>query len=908
MKHRALRSKTVIAAGIGIAGLFLAAPKLHSQAAAPPRALAASGEFSRLEISTKVEGAKNPADFENEAYGKSFRVGAEGLPEGTYTVEIDVAETYFHSAGQRTMRIASGATVLVDKFDIFAVSGGFARAYTIRGTVTHAADSIGGPLTLSFEGLIENATFNVIRILDASGKVVAAVRAGDLVSQIDGAAAQIPTVMDPVIYTDPNKPRDARIDDLIRRMSLQEKVGQLMNNAPAISRLDVPAYNYWNEALHGVARAGNATVFPQAIGMAATWDPALIHRIGDAIATEARAKFEDAGKQDKHGLYRGLTFWAPNINIFRDPRWGRGQETYGEDPYLTSRTAVGFITGMQGDNPNYLKTVACAKHFAVHSGPEAGRASFNVAPAPRDLYETYLPQFQAAVEEAHVGSVMASYNAIDSVPDSANHWLLTELLRKKWKFTGHVVSDCGAVSHITDAHHYAASKMEGDAQAIRAGLDLECGQSFKSLAQAVAHGLLSEKEIDTALHRVLLARFQLGLFDPADRTPYAHMPMSEVESAAHLALARKTVRESVVLLKNEGVLPLDKNKLKKIAVIGMNADVPLNGNYNGTPSHPVTILQGIREAVGPSVSVEWKRGAPLAEKPTADGERTPDYLQSGADDLQQAVDLAKGADVVLYVGGLNAQLEGEESRVELPGFFHGDRTAIELPAAQTRLLRALQATGKPVVFVSCTGSAVAIPWEAAHLPAIIEAWYPGGEGGRGVADVLFGDTNPSGRLPITLYAKTEDLPAYTDYHMTNRTYRYFTGKPLFPFGHGLSYTSFQYGAPKSDSARLGVTGTLHFRVPVTNSGKRDGDEVVQVYLKHKDTTIPQPIRSLIAFQRVSIAKGATATVDFTISAERFHYWSMEKKAYVVAPGGYEIQIGASSSDIRKTLPVTVIAP
>jgi len=412
--------------------------------------------------------------------------------------------------------------------------------------------------------------------------------------------AKIPQISDPVIYTDADKPMDDRIDDLIRRMSLPEKVNQLVNGAPALPRLNIPAYDYWNEGLHGVARNGHATVFPQAIGMAATWDDGLLKQIGDVIATEGRAKYYDSIRTRKSGRYHGLNFWSPNINIFRDPRWGRGQETYGEDPYLTSRLGVGFITGVQGNDPHYLKAMACAKHFAIHSGPEEGRAGFNVNPDPRDLYETFLPQFQAAVEEAHVGSVMAAYNAIDNVPCACNSWLLTDLLRKTWGFQGQVVSDCGAVTNIAKNHHYVPSDVEASALALKAGLSLECGHSLKALTQSVAKGLITEKEIDAALHQDFAVRFLLGLFDPPERVPFSGIAMTEVESPSHLNLCLQTARESLVLLKNDHALPLDKTKLKRIAVIGSNADDSnmMSGNYHGDPSAPVDILKGIRNEVG----------------------------------------------------------------------------------------------------------------------------------------------------------------------------------------------------------------------------------------------------------------------------------------------------------------------
>ena len=878
-------------------------PLLQADETAPSpcgKSFVITGDLKHFKLPHDVTVAGAPSDgtYNEEVFAPNFTAKVTGLPAGTYTIVIDCAEVYCKGPGQRVMKITSGETVLADHLDLYATAG-FAKAYQVKGKVEHQDDAIRGPLTITFTSLSEKAKFNAIQILNDKGEVAACVKAGDLIPMEDAKADALPVVTDPVIYTDPDKPIDARIDDLIRRMSLSEKVSQLVNEASAIPRLKVPDYNYWSECIHGVGRNGHATVFPQVIGMAVTWDDAKMHQLGEVIATEGRAKYYEAQREGDHKDNHGLTFWAPNINIFRDPRWGRGQETYGEDPFLTERMSVNFIEGIQGDDPKYLKAMACAKHYAVHSGPEPGRGGFNVNPELRDLFETYLPQFQAAVQEAKVGSVMAAYNALYHVPMSANKWMLTDILRDRWGFTGHVVSDCGAVGNIIGSHHYAGSDAEGSADAIKAGLDLECGGTFHSLTKAVEQGLVSEADVDKALHYVLSARFRLGMFDPPERVPWSNTPMTEVESPDHLALARDVARESIVLLKNNDLLPLDKTKLKHILVIGPNADAQLNGNYNGEPSHPVTILQGIKNEVGPGVTVDYFKGAPLTHKPDQPNEEV------SPQDYQKAIAAAKTVDAIIYVGGLDANLEGEESDFVSPGFFHGDRTAIELPEVQEKLLQDLQATGKPLVFVNCSGSAVAMPWEAAHIPAIVQAWYPGGEGGTAVADVLFGNTNPSGRLPITFYEKTADLPDYTDYRMANRTYRYFKGKALYPFGHGLSYTTFDYLPVKLSAAALNASGTVHLSVPVKNTGERDGDEVVQVYLHHGDSSVPQPIRSLIAFKRVTVPKGATVTVDFAIPVERFHYWDVKKNAYVVEPGIYQLQIGASSQDIRQTLPVTV---
>ncbi len=743
----------------------------------------------------------------------------------------------------------------------------------------------------------------------------------------------VPDIKDPVIYPDWSQPIDQRVDDLIRRMSLREKVSQMGNDAPAIERLKVPAYNYWNEALHGVARAGNATVFPQTIGMAAMWDTSQLHSIADTIATEARGKFNDGVANGpwsaQQWQYYGLTFWTPNINLFRDPRWGRGQETYGEDTYLTGRMAVAFITGLQGDDPHYIKALATAKHFAVHSGPESTRHTINVEPTEQDFYNNYLPHFEAAVREGHVGTIMAAYNSVYGMSASASPLLLTKILREKWGFAGHVVSDCDSVEDIWKTHKIVATQVEAVALALKAGLDLNCGfgtlrppQYHAALVDAWQQGLVTEQEINQALHYVLKARFQLGLFNPPEKVPYSKYTLADVDTPEHAALALQAAHESMTLLKNSGVLPLDKSKLKKIAVIGPNADsVPmLLGNYNGTPSHPVTVLAGIRaEAASANIEVTYAVGCALVQGYRAGqgGRGAPPPAPAkgtlSADEqanFEEAVNLAKDADVVLYVGGISAQLEGEEMNTKLDGFSGGDRTRIELPAIQTKLLQALYATGKPVVFINCSGSAIAMPWEAGNLPAILQAWYPGEAGGTAVADVLFGNYNPAGRLPITFYKSTADLPAFDDYNMANRTYRYFTGQPLFAFGHGLSYTAFKY-----DSLNLAAggsatpnDGSIPISVDITNTGGRDGDEVVQIYARPQgNTDSATPRERLVGFKRVAIAKGQKVTVTFDIPTKNLRLWDATKKDYVVAPGAYDFQIGAASDDIRLTTPVIVAA-
>jgi beta-glucosidase len=733
--------------------------------------------------------------------------------------------------------------------------------------------------------------------------VPAASRAAD-VNEGDATNSNPPVVSGPEIWKDPAQPATARINDLVSRMSLAEKVQELCNTAPAIPRLGVPAYDYWNECLHGVGRAGTATVFPQAIGMAATWNVPLIRAEADIIATEARAKHNDhAGKHaGDSARYYGLTFWTPNINIFRDPRWGRGQETYGEDPFLTAQLGVAFIRGLQGDDPKYVKAMACAKHFAVHSGPESTRHTFDARPSERDLYETYLPQFEAAVREGRVGAVMGAYNSVDGVPACASPFLLTDLLRKQWGFDGHVVSDCGAIYDIYANHKFADTAEAAAALAVKAGDDLCCGTDYHALLRAVKKGLISEPEIDAAVSRVLEARFRLGLFDPPENVAYAQIPISQNDTPEHEALALQVARQSIVLLKNDSLLPLDRAKIKRIAVIGANADsVPvLLGNYSGTPARPVTILDGIKKVAGTNIQVIYEPACLLAL--SRDGMDKP-----GVAMWTRAVAAAWMSDVIIYAGGISPQLEDEETKVDYEGFNGGDRTQIELPPVQTELLKALQAAGKPVVFVNCSGSAIAMPWEAANLPAILQAWYPGEQGGRAVADVIFGEANPAGRLPVTFYRSTADLPAFDNYSMSNRTYRYFGGQPLFAFGHGLSYTKFGYNDAKLNATNVNAGDTIKLTFALLNEGAWDGDEVAQVYFRHVNSARPQPRLALCGFVRIHLQASQGARFTMNIPVERFRYWDPEKKQYAVEPGDYELLVGAASDDIRFQLPLKVAA-
>ncbi len=829
-------------------------------------------------------------------------------------------------------------------------------------------------------------------------------------------------------YLNPELGPEARASDLVRRMTLEEKVSQMQDVAPAIPRLGVPAYNWWNEALHGVARNGIATNFPQSIGLAATWDTGLMRRIADVIAVEGRAKYNEAIRNGDHSRFAGLTFWSPNINIFRDPRWGRGMETFGEDPFLTGRMGVQFVEGLQGDNPKYLELAATPKHFAVHSGPEPLRHGFNVDVTPHDLEDTYLPAFRAAIVEAHADSIMCAYNAIDGAPACANAMLLQQHLRADWGFNGYVVSDCDAIADIVHGHHFAASQEQGDAEAVKAGTDLDCGTAYKALTQAVAEHLLGEDEIDAAVTRLFTARMRLGMFDPPAAVPFNAIPYSEVDSAAHRALALEAARESMVLLKNrEGALPLGPS-VRKLAVVGPTADLleSIEGNYNGVASHPVSPLEGMRKEFGsgnilyapgsiladgtpapiPSaylrtdaslkteglkgeyfdnlqlegapklervdarINFDWNRVAPAPDFATTafsvrwTGELLPpapgDYVLdvrgprafmaagtgAGAqsdrirlyiDDrlamdshsnpanaklhfadthphairieyvhtpndrmvdlewtpptdslLAEAVQAAKTSDAVVAFVGLSPNLEGEEMNVHVDGFDGGDRTSIALPAAQERLLEAVGATGKPLIVVLVAGSAVATPWANEHADALLAAWYPGEEGGDAIAETLKGTNNPAGRLPVTFYRSVSDLPAFTDYSMSNRTYRYFKGPVEYPFGYGLSYTHFTYGAPEVSRAAIRAGEQVTVTAEVRNSGARDGDEVAELYIQPPQTAV-SPRVELEGFERVHLRAGEARRVVFTLTPRQLSEVD-EKGKRAVMPGDYAISV------------------
>jgi beta-glucosidase len=693
----------------------------------------------------------------------------------------------------------------------------------------------------------------------------------------------------PSISRDVTQPIESRVDALISAMTLEEKVSQMLHESPAIERLGIPAYNWWNECSHGVARAGRSTVFPHAIGLAATWDTDLLDRIGRVISDEARAKHHEAVRKGIVKIYGGLTFWTPNINIVRDPRWGRAQETFGEDTFLTARLAVVFVKALQGDHPEYIKIAACAKHFAAHSGPEALRHSFDAKVSPHDLWDTYLPAFEACVREAKVESVMGAYTRTNGEACCASPTLIGDILRTRWQFAGHFVSDCGAIEDISEQHLLVDSHAAAAALAVRAGCDLCCGCAYQSLAEAIEQGLVTEEQLDLCLRRLFKTRFRLGMFDPADRVPYAHIPIEVVGQPSHRALARQAACESLVLLKNTGILPLS-NHLHSIAVIGPNAhDLTAQlGNYHGTPVQPLTILEGIQQAIGDGTQVHYVAGCDIT---------VPD--ESG---FAAAISAAQESDVVIFVGGLSQVLEGEDLQdegVPLGTTSQGDRITIELPSIQEKLLRELHATGKPVVLILLGGSALAIPWADSALAAIVQAWYPG-EAGEAVADVLFGTYTPAGRLPLTFYRSTDDLPDFKSYDMRGRTYRYFEGEALYPFGYGLSYTTFRYSSLDLSAQSLAVGDSLRVLVEITNTGSRAGDEVVQLYVRRLISHEGRiPCWALRGFERIHLKVGEKQTAVFELDAKAFASVT-EAGETIVNPGDYEICVGGHAPVTGKT--------
>lgn len=827
------------------------------------------------------------------------------------------------------------------------------------------------------------------------------------------------------VYLDPSQPISVRVDDLVARMTLEEKASQLVNQSRAIPRLMVPKYDWRSEALHGIAGAGVATVFPEPVGLAATFDIPLIHQAAAAIGSEGRAKHNKAVREGRRDILEGLDFWAPNINIARDPRWGRGQETYGEDPFLTAKMAVAFVSGLQGDDPRYLKVVATPKHFAVHSGPEPTRHVMNVEVSRHDMQDTYLPAFRAAVVEGKAGSVMCAYNRVNGQPACANQYLLQDQLRNSWKFDGYVVGDCDSVEEIYSQHHFVKTFAEAGALALKRGMDNECIDSYSEATgngdyvqflQAAEAGLISEKDLDVAVKRLFTARFRLGEFDPVDLVAYQRMPDSEIDSQEHRTLALKSARESMVLLKNDGVLPLG-DKIKKILIVGPSAQSVrvLLGNYSGTPSRATTALDGIRQVfsaaqvayqpgmnllreetlvpaavfttddgkpglrgeyftnknfagqpalvrvdryvnlepppLGPDslaqppgpneFSIRWTGFLTPSEsgtyqlRPTSfsnrlwldekliidtsaanfgapkiatirlekgrryafrldavsqdDGGATLMWLALLPNPLADAVASAKSADVVVAVVGITAQLEGEELQISLPGFKGGDRTSLNLPQEEEELLAALKNTGKPLVVVLMNGSALSVNWANANANAILEAWYPGEEGGTAIAETLLGNNNPAGRLPVTFYRGIDQLPPFEDYSMRDRTYRYFSGSPLYPFGFGLSYAKFSYGELKLSSSTFNAGDSLVAQADVKNISDREGDEVVELYLRFPN--LPgAPHRALRAFQRVHLQPGAMQQVRLTLSPRDLSFVNLAGDR-LVAPGTYGISVG-----------------
>jgi beta-glucosidase len=865
-----------------------------------------SGEFRhhKADGSVVIEpGGAGAGAFREDLGGKSFAIAVEHLPAGRYSISVGLVELSASRSGERLFDVTAGETALAKDFDIFEAAGGARKACAITGSVPHEDDSLKGPLRLSFLAKKGEAKFNTLEVKDAAGAVVVSLSASELADTFTAAATKEPQVGDAPIWRDSSRAVKERAADLIRRMSLAEKVAQLKNGAPAIPRLGLPAYDYWNEALHGVANNGTATVFPEPIGGASSWNPQLLQQEGKVIGIEGRAKFNDyAGKHEGNSKWWcGLTFWTPNINIFRDPRWGRGQETFGEDPYLTGTLGVAFIKGMQGDDPQYMLAMACAKHYAVHSGPEGDRHRFNAQPSERDLYETYLPQFERAVREAHVGGVMGAYNSLYGVPCCASPVLLNDLLRRQWGFDGYVVSDCDAIGDIWRQHHYTQNPEEAAAAAVKAGCNLCCGGDYNALVRAVQKGLIAEKEIDEALYHTLWTRFRLGLFDPAERVRFSRLSLKDNDTEENRRLALEVARQSLVLLKNDGILPLDRSRYQRIAVIGPNAKSTsmLHGNYHGSASHPVSILNGIKAIAGTNANITYAQGGPITtvSKIAAWSRQDNDTSRPLAELYAEALNCASNADVIIYAGGITPAQEGEMY----------DRVSIELPEVQARLIQLLHDTGKPMVMVNCSGSAMALTWEQEHLPAILQAWYPGEEGGRAVGEVLFGEVNPSGHLPVTFYRSTADLPEFTDYSMTNRTYRYFGGTPLYAFGHGLSYSTFEYRSDSPKQIETKENGVIKVAFTVKNTGSHAGSEVAQVYYRKLNPAAPQARLSLCGFARIDLKPGKKDKVTVIIPADRLHYWDTVKKQYAVEPGEYELLVGRASDDIRLRLPLTVRA-
>lgn len=694
------------------------------------------------------------------------------------------------------------------------------------------------------------------------------------------------------VYKDETLSFEERVKDLVSQMTLEEKTTQMLFDAPAIPRLGIPSYNWWNEALHGVARAGIATVFPQAIGLAATFDEELIFQIGDVISTEGRAKYHEFQRKNDHDIYKGLTFWSPNINIFRDPRWGRGHETYGEDPYLTSRLGIRFVEGLQGNDSKYLKAAACAKHFAVHSGPEGERHSFNAVVSKKDMYETYLPAFKKLVQEANVEAVMGAYNRTNGEPCCGSKTLLKDILRNEWGFKGHVTSDCWAIKDFHENHMVTKTAPESVALAVNNGCDVNCGNMYLNLLIAYNEGLIDEETIDESVSRLMMTRMKLGMFDNNENVPYASIPYDVVDCNEHNKLALEAAKDSVVLLKNkDNILPLDKNSIKSIAVIGPNADSrdALVGNYFGTASQYITVLDGIRESVPHSIRINYSQGCHLY-KDKIEGLARP------SDRIAEAISIAERSDIVIMCLGLDASIEGEEGDAGNE-YASGDKFDLNLPGQQQQLLEAVHATGKPIILLLLSGSALSVTWADANVPAILQAWYPGAQGGRAIASILFGESNPSGRLPVTFYKTTEELPDFHDYSMKNRTYKYMENEALYPFGYGLSYSKFEYSNITVSNDKIKSGESISCSVKVKNVGNRESKEVVQLYLKDIETSVVAPKWQLRGIKKTNLLPNEQAEVIFSLVPEDMMLVNEDGES-ILETGNFEIFVGGSQPDSR----------
>ncbi len=696
-------------------------------------------------------------------------------------------------------------------------------------------------------------------------------------------------------YLDEGLSFEQRARDLTERMTPEEKVSQMLHGAGGIERLGVPAYNWWSEALHGVARAGVATMFPQAIGMAATFDPALIRRAADVISTEGRAKYHEFQRKGDCGIYKGLTFWSPTINIFRDPRWGRGQESYGEDPYLTARLTVAFIRGIQGEDPKYLKAAACAKHFAVHSGPEAERHRFNAVVSQKDLWETYLPAFEAAVKEAGVAGVMGAYNRVNGEPCCGSGTLLRGILRGEWKFGGYVTSDCWAIRDFNEGHKVTKCQTESSVLAVKSGCDLNCGCAYVHLLEAYRDHLIDPADIDEAVYHLMLIRMRLGMFDAPAHVPYASIPYEQNDSEEHRRLALEVSEKSLVLLRNRGsFLPLSRRKISSIAVIGPNADsrAALEGNYCGTASEYVTVLEGIREAVQKGARVYYAEGCHLFKDRSSN-------LTDADDRFAEAVSAAERADVTVLCLGLDSSIEGEEGDTSNE-FASGDKRNLQLPGRQQALLEAVLNTGRPVVVVLLAGSALAVNEADERAKAVVQAWYPGAQGGRAVASLLFGDFSPSGRLPVTFYRSEDDLPPFDDYSMENRTYRFSKAEPLYPFGYGLSYTRFEYTNLTLSAGKIAAGESVEAEVLVRNAGDFEADETVQLYLQDCEAGVRVPRWQLAGVEKLHLKPGEAARARFTVTPRQMALITNEGNC-MLEPGVFRVYAGGSQPDARSAV-------